>query len=159
MFKQSLDLGNARLRKQRELPKHGVQREIKLFRFRSLRGERFFCLVVPRAVRVVQFRDVLQLRHQRRLINVRPKIRTVLAQILHATRDHLVGNFVKQTRHARRGAVVPRHAVHHHHVVNQGREGFNHGEGRRIVQRLQAFLEGREVLHVVLGFVQGVREP
>jgi len=72
-----------------------------------------------------------------------------------AAGDHLVGDLDEQVGHTLVGVVVTGNGVDHLNRVHQCGEGLCDGVGVTVVQRVDELFKSLQVLHVVLGLVQG----
>ena len=75
-----------------------------------------------------------------------------------AVDDHLLGDLRKQRRHALGRRIVPCDRVHHPQVVQQPTQALDDLRRRGRAERLDVLVERGEVLDVVLGLVERVRD-
>mmetsp|Transcript_39915 Transcript_39915/g.120574 ORF Transcript_39915/g.120574 Transcript_39915/m.120574 type:complete len:330 (+) Transcript_39915:10859-11848(+) len=110
-------------------------------------------------VRLVQLDAGLQILDQGQGVLAPQRVRLfALQDALFAVRDHLVRDLREQVRHALGRVVIPRDRVDHLDGIHQRREGVDDRRRGADVQRLDELLQRREVLHVVLGLVESLRD-
>lgn len=81
-----------------------------------------------------------------------------MKDFLLAILDHLVGDLDKETSHLIVGVVESSDGMDHLDCIHESRKGIDNLLRGAFVEWFQELLKGREVLHVILGFVQLIGE-
>ena len=82
----------------------------------------------------------------------------IVDDVVLAVVDHLVRDLNEQPGHSVVGVIVSSDSVNHLDAIHQGGQGILYGLGGAFVKWLDELLEGRQVLDVILGFIQCLRD-